>query len=167
MNRPTSQDLQSLPLFGGINASGLGCLVDRCDVVELAAGEVLFREGDPARTLYVVQSGQLVIVKARGDGEVVLWSVEPGDHIGEMSFIDMQPRSATARATTKTTLWAWSYAAIHERYCADSKCAMLIVMNMARELSRRLRKADELIAQTRAASGPVPIARAQGQADRG
>jgi hypothetical protein len=44
-------------------------------------------------------------------------------------------------------LWSWSYQSIHERYCADQKCAMLLVMNIARELSRRLRRADERLAR--------------------
>jgi hypothetical protein len=41
----------------------------------------------------------------------------------------------------------WSYTSIHERYCADLKCGMLLVMNIARELSRRLRRADDVIAR--------------------
>jgi CRP-like cAMP-binding protein len=147
MDRPTSQDLQGLPLFGGVSADALGCLADRCEVQACAAGDVVFREGEPARHLYVVHDGRLEVVKRRGDGEVVLGSVGPGECIGEMSFIDMQPRSATVRATAPTTLWVWSYQSIHERYCADQKCAMLLVMNIARELSRRLRRADDVIAR--------------------
>jgi CRP/FNR family cyclic AMP-dependent transcriptional regulator len=90
-------------------------------------------------------AGHLEVFKRRDDAEVVLGQVGPGECVGEMSFIDMQPRSATVRATQPSELWVWSYQSIHERYCADQKCAMLLVMNIARELSRRLRKADEVI----------------------
>jgi CRP-like cAMP-binding protein len=144
---PTSLDLQALPLFGGIGADGLACLAARCESQHLNVGDVLFREGEAARTLYVVSSGALEVVKRRGDGEVVLGAVLPGECVGEMSFIDMQPRSATVRATVPTELWVWSYTSIHERYCADLKCGMLLVMNIARELSRRLRRADDVIAR--------------------
>lgn len=147
MDRPTSLDLQGLPLFGGLSADALGCLAERCEVQPRATGDVVFGEGDPARHLYIVHEGGLEVVKRRGDGEVVLGTVGPGECIGEMSFIDMQPRSATVRATQPTTLWVWSYQSIHERYCVDQKCAMLLVMNIARELSRRLRRADETIAR--------------------
>jgi CRP-like cAMP-binding protein len=112
-------------------------------------GDVLFREGEAARTLYVVSSGALEVVKRRGDGEVVLGAVLPGECVGEMSFIDMQPRSATVRALQPSELWVWTYQSIHERYCEDQKCAMLLVMNIARELSRRLRRADEMLSSSR------------------
>jgi CRP/FNR family cyclic AMP-dependent transcriptional regulator len=147
MDRPTTLDLQGLPLFGGIGAEALVHLAERCDVVQMRAGAVVFREGEPARHLFVVQEGALELLKGRDGGDVVLGDVGPGEVIGEMSFIDMQPRSATARATLPTTLWSWSYQSIHERYCADQKCAMLLVMNIARELSRRLRRADERLAR--------------------
>lgn len=146
MDRPTSLDLQALPLFGGVNVDALGCLAARCEVVQVEPGEVVFREGEVARHLYVVHDGHLEVSKHRDGGEVVLCEVGPGECVGEMSFIDMQPRSATVRATRATTLWAWSYQSIHERYCADQKSAMLLVMNIAREMSRRLRRADDLIA---------------------
>jgi CRP-like cAMP-binding protein len=146
MDRPTSQDLQGLPLFGGVNVDALGCFADRCEVVKVGPGEVVFREGEAARHLYVVHEGALEVCKQRGAAEVVLGQVGPGECFGEMSFIDMQPRSATVRATQPTTLWTWSYQTIHERYCADQKCAMIFVMNIAREMSRRLRRADDLIA---------------------
>ncbi len=146
MPSPTSQDLKALPLFGGIADSALDCLVSRCEVQHFGAGDVIFSEGDAARTLYVVRQGALEVVKRRGDGEVLLGKVLPGECVGEMSFIDMQPRSATVRATEPTEVWVWAYASIHERYCADLKCGMLIVMNIARELSRRLRRADDLLA---------------------
>lgn len=146
MDRPTSLDLQGLPLFGGISQDALGCLADRCAVQQCEAGGVVFREGEPARHLYVVHDGQLEVSKHTGADDVVLGLVGPGECIGEMSFIDMQPRSATVRALQPTTLWVWSYQSIHERYCADQKCAMLLVMNIARELSRRLRRADDVIA---------------------
>jgi CRP-like cAMP-binding protein len=147
MDRPTTLDLQGLPLFGGISPEALVHLAERSDVVHVRPGGVIFREGEPARHLFVVHQGALELMKGRDGGDVVLGDIGPGEVIGEMSFIDMQPRSVTARATQPTTLWSWSYQSIHERYCADQKCAMLLVMNIARELSRRLRRADERLAR--------------------
>jgi CRP-like cAMP-binding protein len=110
---------------------------------------VLFREHEPARTLYVLETGALEVVKKKGDGEIQLWLIPPGESFGEMSFIDMQPRSASVRALEPSTVWMWHYTAIHERYSKDTKSYTLLVMNVARELSRRLRRADELIVSTR------------------
>ena len=155
MLRPTSEDLGALPLFGGVPADALKSFSERAEVVEVDAGAVVFSEGDPARSLYVLRAGLLEVVKrCTGEGgagppgrQVQLAPIRPGECFGEMSFIDMQPRSATVRASEKSTLWVWTYASIHERYRCDQKCAMLLVMNIARELSRRLRKTDELLAK--------------------
>ena len=143
-----------LPLFGGLPAEALQRFAERAETVHVNAGDVVFAEGDHARSLYVLTSGLLDVVKrcpnAAEQGkaeECHLSPIKPGDCFGEMSFIDMQPRSATVRAIEGSDLWVWTYASIHERYCKDQKCAMLLVMNIARELSRRLRRTDELIAR--------------------
>jgi CRP-like cAMP-binding protein len=149
MRRPSPSDLGKLPLFGGLPEDALRAFADQAEVVELAEGATLFREDEPARTLYVLESGSLEIVKRTPDGEIQLSRIRPGESLGEMSFIDMQPRSATVRALAPSTVWAWPYAAFHDRYCKDSKCYTLLVMNLARELSRRLRRADDIIARGR------------------
>src|SRR5262245_10671890 len=122
MRRPTSTDLGKLPLFGGLPEDALRAFADQAEVSLLPPGSEIFHEEDTARTLYVLESGSLDVVKKKGDGEIQLWRIRPGESFGEMSFIDMQPRSATVRATVPSTLWAWSYAAFHDRYCKDSKC---------------------------------------------
>ena len=143
--RPTASDLGRLPLFGGLPEDALKAFAEKADIQEIDAGAVVFREGESARNLFVLESGALDVVRDRPEGNVTLWKIRPGESFGEMSFIDMQPRSATVRALERTTLWAWPYSAIHERYCSDSKCYTLFVMNIARELSRRLRRADEML----------------------
>lgn len=148
-HRPTAADLAGLPLFGGIPDDALASFADQAEVVSLEAGAILFRESEPARTLYVLHSGSLELVKRRDSDEVHLAHVQPGESFGEMSFIDMQPRSATVRATQPSILWMWPYAAFHQRYSKDSKCYTLLIMNMARELSRRLRRTDELLVNQR------------------
>ncbi len=154
MDRPSASSLGALPLFGGLPEDALQKLVDKVEVIDAAAGTTVFAEGDVARSLYVLVTGTLEIVKAGPDGDVHLGHVRPGECFGEMSFIDMQPRSATIRAREPASIWMWPYQAIHERYCKDQKCAMLLVMNIARELSRRLRRADDLLARTASPSLP-------------
>ena len=150
MRRPTSTDLGKLPLFGGLPDDALRAFADQADVRLVEPGIEIFHEDDAARTLYVLESGSLDVVKKKAEGEIQLSRIRPGESFGEMSFIDMQPRSATVRATSTSTVWVWPYSTFHDRYCKDSKCYTLLVMNLARELSRRLRRADDMLASNRA-----------------
>jgi CRP-like cAMP-binding protein len=63
--------------------------------VRLAQGQVLFKKGDPAKHLYVVEAGQLEVV----ENDRVLETIGEDDIVGEMALIDGSTRSATVRAT--------------------------------------------------------------------
>ena len=64
------------------------------------ADEVIFREGDKADALYIVQSGQVEIHA----GHRVVAILGPGEFFGEMSLVDPAPRSGTAVAVTDVVL---------------------------------------------------------------
>jgi CRP-like cAMP-binding protein len=141
MERPAPSDLSQLPLFGGLPEDALRAFAEAAQPLQIKTGEIVFREEEPARTLYVLVHGALDAVRK----QVPLAPILPGESFGEMSFIDMQPRSATVRATESSTLWEWPYSAFHERYAKEPKVYTLLVMNIAREFSRRLRRADDLL----------------------
>lgn len=63
------------------------------------AGERIFREGDEGNRAYVVQAGEVEIIKSSGDDEdIVLGTIGKGGIFGEMALIDDKPRMASARA---------------------------------------------------------------------
>lgn len=70
----------------------------------LAIGEFAFRQGDAGDRAYVVQSGNIEIVRSGEGGDVVLGAIGKGGIFGEMALIDSKPRMAGARATEPTTL---------------------------------------------------------------
>jgi len=70
----------------------------------LKKGEILFREGDPSEAMYVVKSGRIAITKAKGESDVTLAELGPGDLLGEMAFFDEKPRSATASVLQDTVV---------------------------------------------------------------
>lgn len=70
----------------------------------LAAGEVLFREGDPGTEIFIVRSGRLRITRHDGKGEVELGFADSGEMVGEMAFIDQSARGATLTAMEPTDL---------------------------------------------------------------
>lgn len=77
--------------------------------VELAEGDVLFRQGDPGDLVYMVEEGDVEIVRERADGvEEVLARIGSGNYFGELAPLFGIRRSATARATRPTRLTAMS-----------------------------------------------------------
>ena len=70
----------------------------------LAAGDVLFREGEVGDFAYQIVKGKIEVCKFNGDEYVTLSILEKGALFGEMALIDKQPRSAMARATVETTV---------------------------------------------------------------
>ena len=70
----------------------------------------------------------------------------PGDWFGEMSILDVLPRSATMRVVAPSQLLRFSAQDLDTLYRRDLRAYSLLVLNIARELSRRLRVADGLLA---------------------
>jgi putative ABC transport system ATP-binding protein len=79
--------------------------------VELAAGEVLFRQGDRGHLVYEVERGEVELLRDTTDGEELIRVAVPGDYFGELGPILGLPRSATARARTAAAVIGFS---VHE-----------------------------------------------------
>ena len=63
--------------------------------------DVLIQEGERSTCMYLLQSGQLVVTKKKqGADDIQLGFICSGELVGEMSFLDNEPRSATVRAVT-------------------------------------------------------------------
>ena len=67
-------------------------------IKHLKKGEVLVKEGESSSAMYWVQSGTLRLYKKKGQGYIELGVVHSGEVVGEMSFLDNQPRSASVEA---------------------------------------------------------------------
>ena len=135
--------LQQMPLFGGIREDILAFLVSVSRDAQVTGGEFFFREGDRGESMFVLESGTVDVVRNGSGTPVVLCTLGAGDSFGEMALIDLGPRSASVRAVEDCSgfeIFAGGLFALYER---DLEQFALIQMNMARELSRRLRRADD------------------------
>ena len=164
-------ELRHLALFGAMADSALEHLAQSLSVIEPGAGDVLFREGDPADDMFVVLSGEIEVLKrSRQNSESRVAILGPGDWFGEMSIVDVQPRSATVRAVAPSRLLRITSVDLDGLYRHDVKAYALIVLNLARELSRRLRVADGILADFIANvvdSYLAPGSRASGRGHKG
>ena len=151
-----------IPIFAGLPERVIGLLADKLRVVNVVPGAQLLREGEHARSMFVVRDGEMQILKHGKHGaEYKLAVLKAGDCVGEMSLIDIQPRSATARAVGAATLYVLDLAEIGKLYASDVEAYALLVLNISREISRRLRCADDALVDmgmTAEACGATPPA---------
>jgi CRP/FNR family transcriptional regulator, cyclic AMP receptor protein len=147
-SRISAHDLRNIGLFGALPERVLDELATELQVLELPAGSYVFREGEAGSCMYVVIQGDVeVLKKSRGGVDSRVAVLGPSDWFGEMSIIDVQPRSATVLTVSPSRLVKVTAADLDRLYRADVKAYALIVQNIARELSRRLRVADGILAE--------------------
>ena len=100
----------------------------------LKRGEVLFNEGDQPDAMYVIKSGKIAIVKTKGNSEITLAELAPGDMLGEMAFFDSRPRSAGARAMIDSVVIELPFKALNAQFKAFPEWLKAIVRTMNNHL---------------------------------
>ena len=106
-------------------------------------GEIICREGEEGRSMYVVQSGKVNVVKKITDGELVLKTLETGDIFGEMALFDHLPRSATVRAEGEAVVLSIDKKGFFAKASKDPTLAFNILEGM----SKRIRELDNEVAR--------------------
>jgi CRP/FNR family transcriptional regulator, cyclic AMP receptor protein len=142
--------LLSTPFFGGLSGASLDLLVTMLVERRFDVGATVVAEGEPGRSMFIVHSGELVVSK-RGDSgrEIRIAGLEPGDFFGEMTLLEMQNRSATVVAESPIVLYELTAGKLYSYYKADIYAYVMVMQNINRELCRRLRRADDCIAELR------------------
>jgi NTE family protein len=97
-----AEQLRQVPLFAGLSAGELEGVAERMRQRSYAAGELIFREGEPGHTLLLLTGGLVRVSVAMGEAEQGLARLHRGDVLGEMSLLTGEPRMATARAVLPT-----------------------------------------------------------------
>jgi len=106
--------------------------------------ELIITEGKPNDKIYFLIEGQVEVNKK----DTVLSRFSEGEAFGEMEVLDVMPAVASIKALSNVLLMSISNKILREIYKRDLKIFSLIIMNLARDLSRRLRKADEILASS-------------------
>jgi len=113
------------------------------NVMTFAEGDTIFTEGDLGTEMYIIQEGEVEIVKRLGTESHVLSRLERGDFFGEMAVVDNIPRSADAVARSLVRVVAINGSAFDEMLRRNPEIAIRII----RKYIKRLREANELLAR--------------------
>ncbi len=134
--------LQNMAVFGAVSQQTLDFILENSRECRVAAGNEFFHRGDDAFSFYVLESGHVEVLREYEGRDYVLSDLGPGDCFGEMAFIEIRNRNATIRATEDCVAIEVALDTLSDLYTRDVEQYVLIQMNLAREISRRLREAD-------------------------
>lgn len=156
MPHATVDFLTTVPLFRSLAQSEVVAFSQLVREKSYPKGSVILFEDDPGDSLFVVRAGRVKVVLVAEDGrEVILGILGVGEHFGELSLIDDQPRSAHVVAMEESTLLVLRREDFRRRVEQNPAVAWALLM----ELSRRLRRADEKIGSLVLLDVPGRIAR--------
>src|SRR5919201_2458983 len=108
---------------------------------EFRRGDVLFREGEPGKEMYVIQAGKVNITKTVRETEKILATLGAGEFFGEMSILNNKPRSAGAVVAEDAKLLVID----PKTFEAMIRGNVEIAVRLIKKLSDRLQEADEQI----------------------
>lgn len=146
MNQPDLRELlHSVTIFAGVTESGYDRLCTQCAVIECFRDEVFIREGTPAKEIYIMLSGRVKIVLDLDNEPLELIELKTGDCLGETSVIGIQKHSASAVVAEDATMLVLSRDILMDIYNTDKEFFSLLILNIARELARRLAKTNRTL----------------------
>jgi CRP-like cAMP-binding protein len=131
-------------LFAALSLGAIEDLTQRVAVRRVPAQHTVVSQDEPGDSMYVIMSGRVkVVIYGENGREVTLSMLRAGDGFGEMSLFDGASRSANCVALEPTTLLVLSRDDLLRHLSIHPRTAM----NLLGEMARRLRRADESIAQ--------------------
>lgn len=111
------------------------------EILSLKKGEFLLREGDPSNEMYLLTEGHLTIIKGSGEEERQIGKIHPNQLVGEISFLDNGPRSASVLAQSDCTLVVIRKEKFEQLLNSQQEWFKKITLTLV----ERLRKANERI----------------------
>ncbi len=114
------------------------------------AGDVLVRQGEVGDCMFVLQEGEVEVLKSEDGREAVVDVLKAGEMFGEMAIIEKQVRSATVRAITHVRVLTIDKKTFLRRVHEDPTLAL----NILKTMSNRIRKLDAELALLKGNAAP-------------
>src|SRR5919204_2082182 len=132
--------LEQAPLFSVLHPNDLRVLASRFHPVRYTRGEVIFREGEPAERLFLIDSGRVKLsIASPGGQELLIGVLGRGQIFGELAVIDRGPRAMDARAMEDTRV----YALESDVFWTMLENRPALARRLLELMARRLRRADQ------------------------
>lgn len=133
--------LQRYSLFGGLRHEEIDLVRPYLELATWQPGEYVLKEGETNGRLHFVLDGLVRVTKRNR----TLVDLGEGETFGEVELLDVMPAVASIVAIKPTKLAMITNKSLHALYKCNPALFAMLVMNLARDLARRLRRMDELM----------------------
>jgi CRP/FNR family cyclic AMP-dependent transcriptional regulator len=135
--------LEIIPLFAGLSREALEPLCAATHRVMVSGGEILFKQGDPGQTMYLIEEGRAKVYTCGADNqEIVLDILGPDQVIGELALLDGKPRSATVQALSDCQLLALDREPFMAHLRQNPETAIHLLNYLSANLRQRVLQAE-------------------------
>lgn len=135
--------LPSIALFGGLEEPTLRRVIGMLGVHHFEPGQEVCRQDETGRSMFLIRTGEVLVYRGVAEHRVKMVRMGPGEFFGEMTLIDPQKRSATVVVELPALLFSLSNRDLYHLYQEDVPGYVMILQNLCRELSRRLRATNQ------------------------
>ena len=134
------------PVFlGEASVEDWAVIVAHCERRRFRSGDVVVTAGDVDRSLLIVVEGELETVAERRGRSRRLSPAPAGSVVGELGFLDGQPRSASVIATTDGELLRMSAASFESLAAVNPRLGRMMLWDLGRILAIRLRALTDVV----------------------
>jgi len=137
--------LKCVTVFSGFSEEQIQNICEKCKYIEAEDGDIILEEKKPATEIFIILKGKVTIILNIHENPLEIVEFGPGNCIGEASVIGIQPHSASAMAKGGATLLVLTRQILMQLYDSDKSLFSLLILNIARELARRLYRTDGIL----------------------
>ena len=137
--------VKGLSFFNNMSDDDFNLLIDHAEIKKVPAGTLLLKEGEKSRDVYFLVNGRIEITMKAGTDEteeVHIYRLKPGETVGEFSFIDGLPRSASALVDMESVILKFDYAKLHNLFEKNPRLGYIFIKKISRLLTNRIRSAN-------------------------
>jgi CRP-like cAMP-binding protein len=132
------ETLRSVELFSELDEDTLRLLVGKTQLVVYRPGEILCTEGEPADRMFVIDLGEVSVLKRGHDGKPAQIAVlRPGEIAGELSLFGRSTRNATLQARTPATILELGHDDFQQLLDQHPEIAKALLLPIVQQLRRQ------------------------------
>ncbi len=139
------QFIKGCPLFYELFDEEVDTILKDCSVACYDAGQAIVKEGDIGKEIYILLSGKASVQKNIANNIIEIAELNKGDVFGELVLINENTRTADVVTKEETDVLVIEYDTIFSLYKKNNKIFSLLVLNLSRLLTQRLKKSNTIV----------------------